>query len=233
MKLLARWLRKRPQRSAASERALTAYDALPDPDLHQPLQTARCVVVDVETSGLDPFHDRLISIGAVALTGGLLRLAESFEVVLRQHTPSDERNILVHGIDGTTQASGQDAADGLAAFLEFAGKSPLIGFHADFDRTMIRRAMLAELGNEPGNAWLDVAVLAPALFADRAAAAVTLDDWLQVFDIENHSRHNARADACATAQLFQIVAAQAARHGMRSCADLMRLEKDRRWLERK
>lgn len=233
MNLLPRWLRKRPARSAASERALTAYDMLPDPDLRRPLQATRCVVVDVETSGLDPFHDRLISIGAVALTGGLLRLAESFEVVLRQHTPSDERNILVHGIDGTTQACGQDAADGLAAFLEFAGKSPLIGFHADFDRTMIRRAMLAELGSGPGNAWLDVAVLAPALFADRAAAAVTLDDWLQIFGIENHSRHNALADACATAQLFQVVAAQAAQRGMRSCADLMQLEKDRRWLERK
>lgn len=233
MNLLTRWLRKRPRRSAVSERTLNTYDALPDPDLHQPLQAMRCVVVDVETSGLDPFHDRLISIGAVALTGGLLRLAESFEVVLRQHTPSDERNILVHGIDGTTQACGQDAADGLAAFLEFAGKSPLIGFHADFDRTMIRRAMLAELGSAPVNAWLDVAALAPALFADRASSAVTLDDWLQVFGIENHARHNALADACATAQLFQVVTAQAAQRGMRSCADLMRLEKDQRWLERK
>lgn len=233
MNLLNRWLRKRPQRSASSELALTAYDALPEPDLRQPLQAARCVVVDVETSGLDPFHDRLISIGAVALTGSLLRLAESFEVVLRQHTPSDERNILVHGIDGTTQTSGQDAADGLAAFLEFTGKSPLIGFHADFDRTVIRRAMLAELGSDPANDWLDVAVLAPALFADRAPAAVTLDDWLRVFGIENHARHNALADACATAQLFQIVAARAAQQGMRSCADLMRLEKDRRWLQRK
>lgn len=233
MNLLSRWLRKRPRRSAAIVRALSAYDALPDPELRQPLQVTRCVVVDVETSGLEPFHDRLISVGAVALTGGLLRLAESFEVVLRQHTPSNERNILVHGIDGTTQTCGQDAADGLAAFLEFAGKAPLIGFHADFDRTMIRRAMLAELGSAPVNAWLDVAVLAPALFADRAAAAVTLDDWLQIFGIENHSRHNALADACATAQLFQIVAAQAAQQGMRSCADLLRLEKDRRWLERK
>ncbi|MEK6593496.1 MAG: 3'-5' exonuclease [Pseudomonadota bacterium] len=231
MNWLARLLRRRPVLSIANGRALEEYGTLPEPDLRQPLQALRCVIVDVETSGLNPFRDSLISIGAVALVGGLLRFAESFEIVLRQETPSADHNILVHGIDGTTQTAGKDAADGLAAFLRFAGKSPLIGFHADFDRVMIGRAARTALGIEPANSWLDVAMLAPALFANRAPGAATLDDWLQVFGIVNYSRHNAVADACATAQLFQIVAAQAARQGMRNCADLMRLEKDRRWLE--
>lgn len=230
MNWLARLLRKRPALGISGSRALDEYGALPDPDLHRPLQATRCVVVDVETSGLNPYRDNLISIGAVALVGGLLRFAESFEVVLRQEMPSAERNILVHGIDGTTQTSGQDAEQGLAAFLLFAGKAPLIGFHANFDRVMINRAAHGVLGIEPGNSWLDVAMLAPALFAHHASAASSLDDWLQIFGISNYSRHNAVADACATAQLFQVIAAQANLQGMRSCADLMQLEKDHRWL---
>lgn len=232
MKWFARLLRKPPALGVSCRRALQAYAALPAADLHQPLQKTRFVVVDVETSGLNPYRDKLISIGAVALVGGVVRYAESFEVVLRQETPSSEGNILVHGIDGTTQESGEDADAGLAAYLLFVGKSPLIGFHAGFDRMVIGRAVHKTLGIEPGNAWLDVAILAPALFAHRAPVDSTLDDWLQIFDISNYSRHNAVADACATAQLFQIIAAQAQKQGMRNCADLMQLEIDYRWLLR-
>jgi DNA polymerase-3 subunit epsilon len=232
MNWLARLLRKPPALDVASSRALQAYVALPSTDLRQPLQATRFVIVDVETSGLDPYRDKLISIGAVALVGGMLRYAESFEVVLRQETPSSEGNILVHGIDGTSQQAGLDAEAGLAAYLMFVGKSPLIGFHAGFDRVVIGRAVDKTLGIEPDNSWLDVAMLAPALFANHAADAASLDDWLQIFGISNYSRHNAVADACATAQLFQIIAAQAQRQGMRNCADLMQLERDHRWLLR-
>lgn len=53
------------------------------------------MVVDIESSGLNPFHDRLISIGAVAVSDGLIRFRDSFKVVLRQDRPSDPGNILV------------------------------------------------------------------------------------------------------------------------------------------
>lgn len=230
MNWLARLLRAAPGLSARNSRALNAYRALPGPDLNQALQATRCVVVDVETSGLDPFRDSLISIGAVAISAGLIRFGQSFEVVLRQRAPSDHGNILVHGIDGTTQVSGTDPADGLIDFLGFAGKAPLIGFHSDFDRVMIARAVREVLGSDLVNVWLDLAVLAPALFAGRMQTAHTLDDWMQVFGIPSHARHDAVADALAAAQLFQIIVAQAQRQGMQSCADLIKLEKGRRWL---
>ena len=151
-------------------------------------------------------------------------------MVLRQEAPSEHGNILVHGIGGTTQVSGLEPADALIGFLEFAGKAPLIGFHADFDRVMIARAAREVLGLDPVNVWLDLAVLVPALFGGRAPSAHTLDDWLKVFGIDNYARHDAVADALATAQLFQVVAAQAVQQGLTSCADLIRFEKGRRWL---
>ena len=230
MNWLARLWRSAPRLSAEHSRALDAYRELPAPDLGQALQAARCIVVDVETSGLRPLKDSLISIGAVAVSAGLIRFDQSFEVVLRQEAPSDHGNILVHGIGGTTQVSGKDPAEGLIDFLNFAGKAPLIGFHADFDRVVIARAVRKVLGLDPANVWLDVAMLAPALFAERAPSAHSLDDWMRVFGITNYARHDAVADALATAQLFQIVLAQAARQGMESCADLIKLGKGRRWL---
>jgi hypothetical protein len=51
---------------------------------------ARCVVVDVETSGLDLARDSLIAIGAVAVNELALDLDDCFEIVLRQEKASAE-----------------------------------------------------------------------------------------------------------------------------------------------
>ena len=210
--------------------ALRAYRSMPRPDLHGPLAAERLVVVDVETSGLDPFHDRLISIGALTITGGLVRFDRSFNVILRQDRPSAHDNILVHGIGGSAQLGGREPATGLLDFLLFAGKAPLVGFHADFDRAVIERATASAIGIKPDNVWLDLAFLMPAMFPNHATAAKILDDWMKVFGIENYARHDAVADALATAQLLLVVLAAGRKEGMKSCADLIRLEKARRWL---
>jgi DNA polymerase III subunit epsilon len=194
-----------------------------------PFAGTRVVVADVETSGLDPHTDRLIAIGAVALEHGLIRLGDSFRVVLRQAHASAADNILVHGIDGTTQLGGVEPGEALTAWLRFAGDAPLAGFHADFDRIAIARAAKAALGAEPANAWLDLAFIAPALFRREAAS---LDEWLRHFGIEAYARHDALADALATAQLLQIVLAEADRSGIRTLRELRALERDQRWLER-
>ena len=187
----------------------------------------RIVVADVETSGLDPWRDRLLSIGAVALEHGTVRFSDSFQILVRQEHASAPQNILVHGIGGTAQMNGAEAGDALAAWCRFAGTAPLVGFHADFDRIVIDRATRAALGTPPDHQWLDLAFLAPALFSQEAA---TLDDWMRVFGIEAYARHDALADALATAQLLQVVLAEGARRGMRTLDDYSALERDRRWL---
>lgn len=197
-----------------------------------PAATQRAVVVDVEASGLDPRRDRLISIGAIGVLGGLARYAETFEVVLRQEAPSAEANILVHGIGGEAQLAGREPAAGLLDFLAFAGKAPLVAFHADFDRILVERAIAPALGIKPGNLWLDLALLAPALFPDQPSGARTLDDWLRRFGIGNDDRHNALADALATAQLLLVALAQAGKQGLTTWAQLAGLQEGQRWISR-
>jgi DNA polymerase III epsilon subunit-like protein len=46
------------------------------------------------------------------------------------------------------------------------------------------------------------------------------------------NRHNAVADACATAQLLLIMLARAQARRLRSSADLRALEEEQRWLAR-
>jgi DNA polymerase-3 subunit epsilon len=222
-----------PRLDAEQSLALAAYHARPVIPGTTPLCTLRCVVVDVETTGLDTHVDHLIAIGAVVVENCTVRLSSGFEVVLRQPQASARANILIHGIDGTTQLGGLTPAAALIRFLDYAGRAPLIGFHADFDRVMIDRAAMEALGYALPLVWLDLAFLAPALLAGPAMDMPQgLDAWAQRLGIENHARHNALSDALATAQLLQIVLAKAIATGASTLQDLQRIERDQRWLGR-
>ena len=206
------------------------WGSLADYDRRRPVTSGRWVVVDVESSGLDAVNDQLIAVGALAVVDGAIDLADSFEVVLRQETPSDRDNIEVHGIGGTEQTEGEDPALALAAFLEFVGKDPLVAFHAPFDSTMLRRAIDAHLGVAFKRPWLDLADVAPLAWPRYASRLTGLDDWLETFSIPVAFRHRAIADCLATAQLMLLVLPHAPAMGAATAGELVALSESNRWL---
>ena len=207
--LLQRWFARGPKVNPQQMARLAAWHLLPEIDRTAAFEHTRLVVVDVETTGLDLAKDTLISIGAVAVVNGRIALGDSFSVVLRQSEVSRRENILIHGISGTDQREGEPPADALLAFLDYLGKSPLVAFHVAFDETMIRRAMRSYLGFSFKHPWLDLAYVLPALWPELMRRLRALDDWSVRFSIHNDDRHNAVADALATAQLLLVAIAQA------------------------
>lgn len=195
----------------------------------EPLDEVRWVVVDCESSGLDPRRDRLISVAAVPVERDRLRLSEAFHAVIRQAAPSASDNIVVHGIGGEAQLAGRPADEVLRELLEFIGAAAPVAFHAQFDALILRRAM-SYFGLKPPSRWLDLAQLAPALFPARAPAQRALDHWLEAFSIECPGRHDALADAFATAQLHLLLLAEARRQGVGTRKGLEALSRSRRWL---
>ncbi|HLP98797.1 MAG TPA: 3'-5' exonuclease [Sideroxyarcus sp.] len=230
MSWLARWFGSKPQLDEQQQRRLGAWQALPPADLKAPVAGSRCVVVDVETTGLNLMQDRLISIGAVAVVNGKIALGDSFYVVLQQQAASEKDNILLHGIGTSAQLKGEPPAEALLAFLEYLGKSPLVAFHATFDETMIKRALRDHLGLNFKHPWLDLAYVMPGLNPPLARKLRALDDWIGQFNIRIDARHNALADALATAQLLQVAHAQALTRNIADMAGLRDLEKNQRWV---
>jgi DNA polymerase III subunit epsilon len=221
--------RRAPSLSADLARRVAAWKALPEPAGSTPVEEARWVVVDVETSGLDATRDRLISIGALGLRGGVADFGDSFEVVLRQARPSDGANIEVHGIGGSEQTAGMDPALALVLFLEFIGKAPLVAFRARFDEEVLRRAVATELDLRFARRWLDLADVAPLAWPGRVRGG-GLDEWLHAFGIPMVQRHRAIVDCLATAQLFAAVVRDSGRLGAASTGSLLALSGQGRWL---
>lgn len=203
----------------------------------RPADSGRWLVLDVESSGLDPQRDRLLSIAAVAveLQGTVLHIvpADSFEIVLQQPETSDapdKTNILVHGLGVGVQRAGVAPAEALQAFAAYARGAPLIGYHVAFDRQLLERAERGLGLRPPRRQWLDLAELAPVLRRDVPGKA--LDDWLAAFGIKCLARHQAAADALATAELLACLwpLLRQARRAPPAFADLQQLAAARRWL---
>lgn len=221
MSWLKRLLGQRPSLAPEARATLEAWRKLPAPDLTGAHAVASFVVVDVESSGLDVFADRLIAIGAVRVEQGHVDLGSAFYHVLRQPESSTRDNILVHGITGTEQREGLDPVEVLAAFAEFVGKTLLVGWNSSFDDIMIRRATEEHLGERWKLDWLDLAWLAPALHPETAKKRIGLDAYFAKHGIEVLARHHALADSLATAQLLLVLQREASDRGLRSVAELV------------
>ena len=234
MSFWSSWLRSAPTLalSTAEQSVLTAFQALPNVNRDEMIGKQRFVVVDVESTGLDVHSDCLIAIGAICVADGTVWLDQGFEVVLQQAAPSSVDNILIHGIDGTTQTQGKKPAAALLDFLTYLGNAPLIAYHAPFDRTMIDKATMKFLGFKIRNPWIDLAYVAPALCPEYAKGLQSLDQWTETFEITNSNRHNAVADALATAQLLLVLLARAEQRTSVRLSDFIALESAQRWLAR-
>lgn len=188
-----------------------------------PLAAVRWVVVDCETSGLDPRRDRLLSVGALEVAQGRLELGRAFASLVRQDAGSDPANIVIHGIGADAQRAGRPAGEALRELARFIGKDMPVAFHAPFDEQILARAFAAQQVPFPGRAWLDLAELAPALFPKGRGGEGSLDHWLAWFGIEPLLRHDALGDAFAEAQLLLVLLAEAARKGVATLEQLLAL----------
>lgn len=200
-----------------------------------PVDGSRWVVLDVETSGLDPARDRLLAIAAIAVrvdwgAGRLaIDLGDSFEVFLRQQEVSSRENILLHGIGAQRQTEGLPVPEALAAFRAYIGASPLLAFHAPFDQTLVNRYLRDEPGGQPPNPWLDIEQLCAV--THEQARCRSLDEWLAHFGIECAVRHQAAADTLAECELLLRIWPRAAPE-CRHWRDVEKLAARSRWVGR-
>lgn len=199
------------------------------------IDESRWVMLDVETSGLDPHRDQLLAIAAIGMrvdwkTRRLsIDLGDSFEVVLRQEVASSKDNILLHGIGAQRQREGVAPQQALRAFEAFIGNSPLLAFHAAFDRSLISRFSRAHLGAALPHPWVDIEQLCAVTF--EAVRARALDDWMAHFGIRCPVRHQAAADTLAECEVLLRIWPKVARQC--SCwSDVERLAAQQRWIGR-
>ena len=173
----------------------------------RPPGEVRFVVLDTETTGLDPRRDRLITIGAVAVWGGEILLEDSFEVMLK--LAYNNSSVTVHGITRDEAIGGMEEADALAMFLDYLRDGVIVGHHIGHDIEALNCACERHFRIKLGNRSLDTMDLTLHLNDDGAfvgrpmAQGFSLDALCEMFGVAAHDRHTAGGDAFLTARIFQ------------------------------
>jgi DNA polymerase-3 subunit epsilon len=181
-----------------------------------PIERLRFVVLDSETTGLDPHIDRMITIGAVAVRGDEIVLEDSFDALI---AVADTGAVEIHGITPDEARAGLEEAEVLTRFLDYLRDGVIVGHHIGHDIGMLDVACERHWGFRTMNRSLDTMDLTLHLERDGAFAArppirqFTLDALCSMFDVIPHDRHTASGDAFLTAQVFLRLLRLSARHG--------------------
>ena len=103
-----------------------------------PLASVRFIILDSETTGLNPRTDRIISIGAVAVCGGEILLDDAFDALVQidENTPA----VTVHGITRDEARAGLAESVALERFLDYLRDGVIVGHHIGHDITTLDTA---------------------------------------------------------------------------------------------
>lgn len=177
-----------------------------DLDDSLPAENLRFVVLDTETTGLDPRRDRIITIGAVAVIDGQILIEDSIELMLRLAYNSS--SVTVHGITREEASEGLDEPEALSLFLPYLRDGVIVGHHILHDVETLNAALERHFDVRLANRHLDTMDLtlhlkAAGAFDGRAIDGFSLDALCDLFGVVPHDRHTAGGDAFITALVFQ------------------------------
>lgn len=182
-----------------------------------PIDQVRFVVLDSETTGLNPRTDRIVTIGAVAVQNGEIVLEDSFSAMLELARNSDA--VTVHGVTRDESRGGLSEPDALAGFLDYVRDGVIVGHHIGHDIATFDAGYQRHWGTSMLNRSLDTMDVTLHLERDGAFAgrppirSFTLDSLCAMYGIIPHDRHTAAGDAFLTAQVFLRLLRLAAKHG--------------------
>jgi DNA polymerase-3 subunit epsilon len=196
-----------------------------EPGEEVPLESARFVVVDLETTGLRPGQSRICEIGAVRVDG--LVPAGTFETLVDPGEPLPRLVASLTGIADADLAEAPGPAEAVRRFLAFAGDSVLVAHNARFDLAFLDREVERLTGRRVAAPVVDTVGLARRLLAGRVSRA-SLASLAHFFGTSVRPCHRALPDAQATAEVLIALLGLAQERGAQTIADLCRLAAPRR-----
>jgi DNA polymerase-3 subunit epsilon len=188
-----------------------------------PLDRARFVVLDLETTGSRAGTDRVTEVGAVQVAGG--RIQGEFQTLVRPDCPIPPAITRLTGIHELLLAGAPRFSQVAGRLVDFLGSGTLVAHNAAFDL----RFLVAELARAglppPANPVLCTVRLARRLLPELRSC--NLDSLATHFGFRFQARHRALGDAQVTAQLLRELLKISQVRGADSLGQLMDLSRRR------
>ena len=181
-------------------------------------------VIDLETTGLDPRRDHIVSYGAVPIRDGRVKTAESVYGLV--HVPRDvpPDSVRFHNLRTQDLEDAPPLSECVATLDGLIGDRPVVAHCAWIERSFLRKAFRRSYlpFTSP---IVDTAVLVRHILdLDlEPEQAVSLEYAAMALGLPVHSPHHALGDALTTASLFIALAAKLGRAETMTTSRLLQL----------
>ncbi len=188
---------------------------------HKDILEQRYVVFDLETTGLDPKADRILSFAFITVDQGAIFLKQRLEGFIGLERDAAIKASDIHHITKTDMALGLPEPEFALEALKLIGNSALVGHHVAFDVACLNAVLETHFGMSLQNATVDTAQLGARLenplmggYGGKKAFK-GLDALCKEYGVQPEARHSASGDALTTAMLFLKLMKKAKARGIR------------------
>jgi DNA polymerase III subunit epsilon len=170
----------------------------------------RFTVVDLETTGLDPSTDEIISFATLTVDGGKVRLDDARYELVRPRRMPDGDTIRIHGLREADLADAPPLSDMIEGLLGALTGTAIVAHVAAVEQGFLGVALRGR-GLDLRNPVVDTAMLDRELRRLRREAPsdrdpIALSDLARGLGLPVHRPHHADGDALTTAQAFIALA---------------------------
>src|SRR5215207_6084929 len=174
--------------------------------LFEPGPPDEVVVLDCETTGLNPRTDEVIAVAALIIRGHRILTSTPFRAVIRPDKDPTSTSIKVHRLRARDVAGGRAMHEVLPELLRFIGGRPIVGYYIDFDLRMLDKYVLRFIEAKLPNRRIEVSEIYYALKYGGAPPGTVLDlrfqSILADLGIPSLGQHDAFNDALMTAMMY-------------------------------
>lgn len=212
--MLGRFLGKEYQRKKALNKAspgpLADYLAIPPPNRKADCRKIEIVAIDLETTGLDPKKDDILSIGLVHIDDWGVKLGTSWHRIVRVDKAIPGESAVIHQITDDQSAAGEPLEDLLPEVLKRMAGKPMLVHYSPIEQNFISAACQRLYGAPFVVPIIDTLEIGQRVFERRnhliQPGDLRLFNLRPRYNLPQYKAHNALSDALATAELFLAMA---------------------------
>ena len=198
------WWQRWRYRDAARTTPLAAMYQQPLPATNLRFLDAEFLALDIETTGLDPKLDRVLSVGWVLLQQGRICMRESGHLLINSGEASVGHSATIHGLLDADMQNGISPRAALEDLLPRLLGRVLVAHCAVIETQFLSRMCLAQFHVPPLFRVVDTMAIEAQLRChehDRDGA-LRLHACRERYQLPRYRSHNAAVDALACAELL-------------------------------
>ncbi len=163
------------------------------------------IALDLETTGLNPKKDEILSIGAVKIANDKILLKDSLEIYTKPTNNISFESIKIHHIRPCDIENAEDINKALYKLLDFIGGRKIVGYYIKFDYDILNRYIKGLIGCKLPNELVEISSMYYKRVRKSSAydfIDLKFDTILKKLDLPKLGKHNALNDAVMSAMIY-------------------------------